>query len=285
MGYTEKRYKAPNHNEYEFYFLGEYGSKGERKKSEKVTPLKIKQYNHWQQQKRTRRLIQKNFFEDDYWVTLKYKKGTRKDIDLVKKDVRKFLRRLKTNFKKQEVDLKFIYRIEIGPQGGIHVHAIINRAKNNTDKLINDAWKRASEDTVKPNYTSITNQNGMEVLANYICKEPDEEIEGQMKFTTVDESNKRKFTVSSSRNLDRLEPEKKKYSRRTMRKLIEDGPKPTPGYFIDKDSIVMGVNPFNGYTYYSYRESRIDPISREEHENELLSKHLYSHQHKNSYKA
>ena len=101
----------------------------------------------------------------------------------------------------------------------------------------------------------------------------------------VEESNKNLFTVSTSRNLIRPEPVKKNYAHWTMRKIIENGPTPTEGFRIDKDSIVTGVNPFNGYTYLWYRESRIKPVSRKEYENDLLSKDSCSHQHKNSYKA
>jgi len=284
MAYTKKEYISCNHIEYEFYYQGDYGSRGEKKKSEKATPLKIKEYNHWQQEKRVRRLIQLNFFEDDYYTTLKYKAGTRKDIEALKKDIRKFLRSLKTKYKRAGRELKFIYRIEIGKQGGLHVHMIINRIPE-ADLLMKDSWKRASEDTGSINFTTIKEENGFEGLAKYICKQPDEEIEGQLKFTAQEESNKRIFAVSTSRNLKRPEPVKKKYNHWTMRKILENGPKPTPGFFIDKDSIVIGVNPFNGYTYYCYRESRINPITRSEYENDSTDKHIYPYKHKDSYKA
>ena len=41
--------------------------------------------------------------------------------------------------------------------------------------------------------------------------------------------------------------------------MIEDGPKPTPGDYIDKSSIVSGVNKYTGMSYLYYTEIKIDP--------------------------
>lgn len=284
MGYEKRIYEAPNHIEYEFLYTGEYGSKGEKKKKEKPTELKIKQYNQWQQEKRVRRLLQLNFFEDDYWVCLQYRQHTKKDIEEVKKDVRRFIRRLKTLYRRQGKELKFIYRIEIGKQGGVHVHFISNRVSD-TDLLLKDAWKRASNETGVIDLRMAYEEGGFEKLAAYITKDATEEIQGQLKFNIADEQAKKVFTVSTSRNLIRPEPEKRKYKHWTMRKLLTDGPKPSEGFHIETDSIEIRVNPYTGYTHYCYRESRIKPITRKEYENDLLSKDSCSHQHKNSHKA
>ena len=61
---------------------------------------------------------------------------------------------------------------------------------------------------------------------------------------------------SSSRNLVRPEPVKKEYSRRTVRKILRDGPKPHEGFYIDKDSVVIGVT-YTGYSSIHYTETRI----------------------------
>lgn len=47
-----------------------------------------------------------------------------------------FLQRLRYRYKKLEDVLKYIYRIEIGKRGGIHVHILLNRTKcsKGTDK-------------------------------------------------------------------------------------------------------------------------------------------------------
>lgn len=282
MAYIEKDYIAVNHIEREFYFQGKYGSKGEKRDKKKHSSLEIKEYNHKQQEKKIRRLIQANFFEHDYYVTLKYKKGTRKDIKGFQGDLSKFLRIMRDKYKKLGVPFKFIYRIEIGKLGGPHVHIIFNRTQG-TDTMIKDAWKRASEDAGSFQMETLDNENGFERLAAYICKQPDEEVKGQLKFALVEESNKKVFTVSTSRNLIRPEPVKKNYVHWTMKKILENGPTPTKGFKIDKDSIVTGINPFNGFTYLWYRESRIDPISREEYENGCEDKPICQHKRKISH--
>ena len=89
-------------------------------------------------------------------------------------------------------------------------------------------------------------------MAEYIVKRP-EGMEGQLSMFP-EKDRKRLKGYSCSRNLARPQPESKEYKRRTLRSLMEDGPMPTPGYYIDMDSIVSGVNPYTGMSYYHYTE-------------------------------
>jgi hypothetical protein len=66
-----------------------------------------------------------------------------------------------------------------------------------------------------------------------------------------------------SRGLEVPEKETHTYKRRTIRKLVENGPKPTKGYYIDQDSIRHGINLYNGMTYYYYTEIKLDKQSHE----------------------
>lgn len=50
--------------------------------------------------------------------------------------------------------------------------------------------------------------------------------------------------------------EHRKYLLRTVRKIIDTGPKPTEGYYIDKNSLKMGVNLYSGLSYIKYTEIR-----------------------------
>ena len=47
-----------------------------------------------------------------------------------------------------------------------------------------------------------------------------------------------------------------------MQKIIDEAPIPCKGFYIDKDSIVYGLNPYTGYSYISYREIRNRVIKR-----------------------
>ena len=75
-----------------------------------------------------------------------------------------------------------------------------------------------------------------------------------------EKEQKKLLKISTSRNLIRPEPEKKEYHRLTMKKILLEGPVATPGYYIDKDSIVSGINPFTGLSYLKYTEIRLNPI-------------------------
>ena len=46
------------------------------------------------------------------------------------------------------------------------------------------------------------------------------------------------------------------------RKIIKNGPEPTPGYYIDPESVVCGVNKYTGLSYLRYTEIRIKPLER-----------------------
>ena len=43
-----------------------------------------------------------------------------------------------------------------------------------------------------------------------------------------------------------------------MRRLIEEGPKPREGYYIDKNSIRTGINRYTGKSYYQYTEIKLN---------------------------
>lgn len=259
--YAKDSWYLINHIEHEYKYPGRYGAKGEkRKKKKKPTPEQVAKQNQYNREVRCRRLIRNNFYPGDYWVTLKYKSGARKGMEDFLKDIRKFIRGMRREYKKRGEPLKFIYRLEIGKRGGLHAHIIINRlpGKACTDLIIRDAWQKVTPDG-SVDYTTIREQGGGKDLAAYITKQAGEEIAGQMHlFSKKDQ--KRLVRISSSRNLDRAEPVRKVYRHWTMKKILENGPEPTPGYYIDEDSIRAGINRFTGFTYYKYTEVRIDQL-------------------------
>lgn len=253
MAYIKDTWTFPDSNEYEYKFLGKYGAAGEKRSTRKrITREQIEKQNQRNREKKMRRLIKANFREGDFWVTLLYPKGTRKKIEEVKKDLQKFLRRLRRQYAKSDDELKFVYRIEIGSKGGIHIHILVNRSQgHDPDKIIQKAWEEG-----RASFESLRQSGGFKNLAEYITKKPKEEIKKQLSFFD-EEDRKQLIKVSSSRNLVRPKPTRKKYSRWTMRKLIDEGPKPTKGFYIDKNSIVFGVNPYTGRSYLHYTEYRI----------------------------
>ncbi len=257
MAYRRDKYVFDNSIEYEYKYKGRYGAPGEKRgKKKKPTPEQIARQNQTNRENRLRRRIKRNFYPDDLWVTLKYPKGTRKPLGEVKKDFTRFIRRMRRWYKKRGATLKYVYRIEIGRQGGIHIHILINRIRGDpaVELLLEDAWDPG------PVYrTSIKEYGEYRQLAAYIVKRPDEEIWEQLSLFPAAEQ-KQLCEYNCSRNLKDPRPQQSTASHWTMRRLLENGPKPTPGYYIDKDSITCGVNPYTGMSYYRYTEVRIRPI-------------------------
>jgi hypothetical protein len=257
MPYRKDKWTFPNSNEYEYKYAGNYGAKGEKRSPKrKATPEQIQKQNQYNREKKTRREIKANFAPEDLWGTFKYPKGTRKPLEEIEKDIKYFHDKMRKIYKKHGEVYKFIIRFEIGEHGGIHIHILINRPRSipNVDLLIQEIWKFG-----RVNFQSLYEYGGYQKLANYIVKKPNKEQEKQLSL--FEEEDKKKLVkYSSSRNLIRPEPERKEYRRWTMQKLVENGPKPTPGYYIDKDSIRYGVNEYTGMSYYQYTECRINEI-------------------------
>lgn len=252
MAYRKKTWTFWNSVEHEIMWAGRYGAKGEkRKKKQKATPEQMKKQNQWKKEKYLRRLIKANFFPGDYWLTLKYRKGARPPLKQVVKDLGNFIRRLRRQYEKTGNPLKYIYRLEIGKRGGIHIHMIINRTEGG-DLLVRDEWKKA-EQTAGIYYTQLEEDGDYRNLAEYMVKQPDGEMEGQLELFGEEERKKLR-SYTPSRNLVKPEPETKYYRRRTVRKLVENGPEAEDGYYIDKNTIRTGVNPVTGYHYCCYTE-------------------------------
>ena len=263
MGYIENNYISANFIEHEIYFKGNYGARGEKRaERKKPTPLEIKKNNHWNKVKYYRRLMQLNFYPGDLWVCLKYKAGTRKEIGLVKQDLKAFFGRLRILYKRQGQKLMYIYRLEIGKRGGLHFHLVVNRIPD-CDLLMRDAWTRASDECGAIDFQTIDDSGGFKSLADYLCKEPDEEIQGQMKFL-IPEEKKKVYAVNSSRNLKRPEPVRKKYSHWTLKRILRDEEiiRATEGFYVDKDTVKRGINKFTGMSYLYYTEVRVKKKKR-----------------------
>ena len=249
MAHTEKIWYFSKSIEHEFHYNGNYGAKGEKRAARKKrTPEQIKKQNATNRKNYVRRLIKMNFDIGDYWITLKYPKGTRKLLEDVQKDIRRFADNMRKAYKRNNADLKYIYRIEIGKRGGIHIHIIINRirGRTGTDILVERYWKHG-----RPNFTLLYEEGGYDQLASYLTKEAEADADAVKARGYV-----------PSRNLVKPVPEKKTYFRRTVERLIKNGPTASEGFVIDKDSIISGVNQFTGMSYLYYTEIRVKSRER-----------------------
>lgn len=262
MGYWHDIYIIRNKMEHEYKFVGHYGKKGEKKAPrEKPTPEQMKLYNRINKAKKIRRTIDLNFTPDDYWITLTYKKGTRKAISEVKSDLKKLMDKLRDEYRKRDCISRWMRVIEVGKKGGLHVHIIINRIPD-TDILITANWGYGHV-----YFEHLYEEGDYEQLASYMAKLPEEEDGGHPEKSREErmvELTKENYSYSTSKNLIRPEPaEHHRYKCWTLERTIRDGPEPTPGYEIDKSSIRTGVNKFTGMSYLYYTEHLIKRKRRE----------------------
>ena len=251
--YIRKNYNSPRMAEIEIYYKGQYGGRGESlAKRRKPTKEEMDRANHRHRVKELRRVIQLNFTEADHLYTFKPVKNCGWTVADLKKARERFTRKLRSLYRKHGIDLKFIYRQEIGKKGGLHFHMLINEAGITLNEIC-EIWKSCGGHNV--NVEPLYDEGGYEDLAEYIVKASPYEIEGQI---TMDSYQLEKLSrYGCSRNLQRPEPEVKEYSRRTVEEIIRYGVKADDGYYLDKDSVYIGTNPYTGYSYIFYRQYKI----------------------------
>ena len=263
--YWKDTYEFLNSNDIEYKWEGKYGAKGEKRQpKKKATPEQIRRQNQWKREQTVWRKIRWNFYEGDLWTTLTFPEGTRKSLEEIKKIMKNFFSNMRRAYRKRERQLLWIMRIEIGKHGGIHIHVVMNkiRSEPTTDELVQKYWKKQGY----VNFTPLYEDGDFRRLANYIVKPlPKEDEDGYEQLSMFTEEEKKECSVySCSKNLITREPERKKYYHWTVKKIIENGPEPTPGYYINPESIVCGVNKYTGLSYLRYTEVRIKPLERNE---------------------
>ena len=251
MAYIEDRYYLNDKIEHEYKFAGHFGAKGEKRGSrKKPTPHQIMLQNEWNRKKQIRRKIELNFQKGDPFITLAYHKGDDPDMEQMEEDLRYLIRNLRTQYRKQGKELKYIYRMEIGKRGGRHIHILMNYI-DGIIPLASKYWRGR-----RPNITETYDLESGQ-LAEYLTKRPDDEISGQLSFIPKEEQ-KKYVRYSCSRNLKKPEPERHVCSHRTAERMIRDGIKPTKGYEVIKESIRHFISPYTGYTHLYYKERRIE---------------------------
>ena len=216
MNIREKRIHSGKTFEVEFYPIKIDGRRYTRGTKKKVSREVQKKLNDENARKYLRRLLDTNFDETGYYCTFTYRDDempmTYEDC---KRDVNNFLKRLRRALKSAGVtnELKYIYAIEmkVSKKTGIerfHLHIVINGGLKR--KQIKDIWGKGDIKRVE----ELQPDNcGFERLANYLCKEWNNEL--------LPESRKR---YTPSRNLKKPNIPKPKdgvFSHRHLEKLCK----------------------------------------------------------------
>ena len=97
-------------------------------------------------------------------------------------------------------------------------------------------------------FASLYDAGGYVKLSEYITKPLEEQEPDEIK------------RYSCSRNLIRKEPKQKEIKRRNLVDRYKQPiyPKAPKGYYVDPESVKMGINPYTGYAYRHYTLIKID---------------------------
>ncbi len=212
-----------------------------RGKKEKPSPEEIEKVNRMNAERTLRLKINANFGEDDLFVTLTYRKEERPEPGQAKKDIKKFIDSLRKEYKKKGVPMKWICVTEYLNKA-IHHHLLVNHMEGeDVPKWVRRLWKFG-----RPDFKFLDNTGQYKDLAAYLIKETSKT------FRENDGGKKQRY--SCSRNLVMPKPKTKIIKK--ANKWLPD-PKPVKGYYIDKDTVYNGVDPFTGREYQKYTMAQI----------------------------
>lgn len=208
--------------------------KGEQRSAKrKPTPEEKREENARQAERALARKIEANFGEEDYWVTLTYRKENRPGPQEAAKLLKKFLAEMRKTYRKENHELKYIVVTEY-QEKAIHHHLITNGI-GKTMQLIRKAWPHG-----RPDCKLLDESGEYSELASYMIKETEKT------FRNADVPQKQRY--SCSRNLITPQPKVRLIRAKEFRK----DPRPYKGYEIIKESVVSGQNLY-GYEYQYYK--------------------------------
>ena len=207
MGYRTRTIKAGPRLEVEIYpIFGRENSGRLRAAKRNLTPEAVQRNNEERSRRKLVQLIDANFTEKDYHVTLTYA-GNPPSYEQARKDVKNFLRAVKRKREQRGLDeLKYVYTIEDeqdGKRKRIHIHAIMNGgiSREELEKIWGQGY--ANADNLQPD------ENGLEAIARYITKQ---------------QKNRRKWARSRNLKMPKVRTSDTKVSNARVRRLAVDFP-------------------------------------------------------------
>ena len=245
MPYVERVTKAGNTIEIERYFTSRYKKKG-ISRGDKVKPTKEEQekVNTRQAERKLRILINANYGYGDYHLVLDYirRKGEPdRTPEQMRQDIDVFLRECRKEYRKAGLEFKYIHVMEIGKKGARHHHLVVNKIDT---EILQRCWYKAYEGHNRVKIFPLDDSGNYAELASYLIK-----YTGTHKKGTDGALQGKRWNCS--KNLVRPEPE---YHIISDREYFKKEPKAIKGYYVDKNSVSMGVHSpeYYGYGYLRY---------------------------------
>ena len=235
MSYIKRVVKAGNTIEVTKYHSHRCPEKkAPRGPNKSPTPEDVKKVNERNAETNLRHLINTNFGYQDIHLVLTYRRENRPTPEGAKKDLEKFLRSLRSYFRKQGRELIYIAVTEYKNKA-IHHHLIIPSMDT---RDLTEIWPHGQP---RPTYLDKSGQYGQ--LASYLIKETSKT------YNSPDSVNGKRW--NGSKNLKKPEVNFKIISANSWTKE----PKPQKGYYLE--SLKTGQHEFTGYFYQFYRLLKI----------------------------
>ena len=210
-------------------------NKGTRRKKRKPSSESVKRNNEKLAEKHLGILLGHNFEDGDYHITLTYAKEPEPEES--KKILRNYLDRLRRLYKRSGTVLKWVVVTEYHGRR-LHHHLILNRLDWNK---VRDLWKYGSA-FIQELYSS----GDYRKLAGYLIKETSKTFREK-------KIQKQRFRHSKS-----VVYPVEKVEEVSAAAVLKD-PQASPGWYIDRESVYHGQNPFTGAPYLEYIEVRDGP--------------------------
>lgn len=239
--YIEKRYYIrPGVIEVEQVHSSMFGNHNSRSGRGSPTLEEVKKVNQRMAAKKLRRLIDANFGPGDIYLTLTYRDSEQRTLEEAKKDLKKFMEKLKYRYGKIGQVFKWIKTTGIRKRGAAHHHIIFNNIDGfNYIKELPKIWPFGTVDI-----KALYEDGRYMALAEYFVKHKQENEE------KIKESQMNARSYSCSRNLKH--PRVKRII--IKEEMIAKVPKVPTGYRIEMDpDIDVGICKSSGYRYRYFR--------------------------------
>lgn len=228
MSYVQMKVYMKNNIEVYKYYSGKLGKKIYNAPAQRKTPINQIKY---QDQKASRICgwkIAENFTKDDLWLTLTYPARQPIEPEKARKDISLFLAYLRRAYKKENIELKYIYTAGRTKRGMVHFHMLVNKFDTS---IIANLWRKISGGGMSFKHLFL-NEYGYvnyKKIADYLIKN------SQETFYRKDRIHKKRFCAS----LNLVMPEIRKQLIKAKEWKLN--PSSIKGYLVDKNSI------YNGY--------------------------------------
>ena len=247
--YRRQTVKAGRTVDVSFTYPTRFGDELTRSGAKNIgTPVAMMNYNRELAIRELTRILNANFDESDWFVTLHYEKNNRPDRDTAKKQLNRFVAKLRKLYRDSGVELKIVKsRTSVGERGAVHHHIVITGGIE--VRKISAIWKsvvKASNKSRPPDFKALYDGGDYSSLAAYIYDQSEKE-------GTAKPKNERRWTCS--RNCVHPKPQIKTVSEIKW----NEPPIAWKGYYIDNDSVRVGCNPINGRPYLFYRMIKLPP--------------------------